>query len=903
MEADVDAPVKKRGRPKKEVEKAPKAPELTLAQRLAVLDRFKPLLLAAPFTGIRELWAELEVSFGEIAVGWLGRHDRFYLLTKLLHRSDAVHPWIYARCREVELDPDGYLDLWAREHYKMLRTDEPVPTPSGWTTHGALRHGDWVYGPDGMPTRVVACTEVFTEGDAFELSFDDGTVMQAGADHLWDVERKTRKRIAGTSNGRQYREAVTLSTRDIHSHQHTADNRLAIPVNAPLNMPDALLPIEPYTLGAWLGDGSAADGRITGEDQAIFDAIKAEGYIVGPDAAPSKPNAVTRTVYGLRPLLRGLRILGDKHIPVFYQRGSTRQRMELLRGLMDTDGHCNTRGTATFTNTNERLVHDVYELATGLGLKPSVYEYKNEFGPVWQVAFQAYQEANPFRLPRKAARAKPGARPHPRRYIVDCTPIAPVPMSCIQVERPDGLYLAGRQMVTTHNSTIITFAGIIQEIIIDPEVTVGIFSHTKPIARKFMLQIKLELETNRELQRTYPQIFYAEPQRESPTWSEEKGLTVKRQSNPKEATIEAHGLVDGQPTGAHYRLRVYDDVVTLASVNTPEQVKKTTDAWELSDNLGARGEDGSLRAWHSGTRYHFGDTYQDIIDKGALKVRLYPATDDGTADGKPVLLTPEAWGDKKQKQGPATIACQQLLNPAAGNEAMFKKEWLRFIDIRPATLNIYITVDPANSKKKGSDNTAMVVTGIDSGGNKYLLDGFRHKMGLKERWEHLYLLRKRWVNTVGVQMVRVGYEKYGMQSDLEYFEEKMEAIKDSFEIVELSWTHDGTTAKDDRVQRLQPDFAAGRYYLAAITDGETANQKKIREEGQSFRIFKPTKAKDHEGNLYSLNKGFLEEYLTYPFSSKKDFMDSASRIYDMDPVRPIIIDQRTLEPETFTDGS
>jgi phage terminase large subunit-like protein len=461
----------------------------------------------------------------------------------------------------------------------------------------------------------------------------------------------------------------------------------------------------------------------------------------------------------------------------------------------------------------------------------------------------------------------------------------------------------GREVREHYKSTIITFAGIIQEVLRDPEITVVIFSHTKPTARKFFNQIKLELETNDDLKRVYPDVLYADPKKDAPRWSEEKGICVKRQSNPKEATLEGHGLVDGQPTGGHWRLRVYDDTVTIESVSTPEQVKKTTSAWELSDNLGARGEDGELgRAWHVGTRYSFMDTYQVIIDRGALKVRVYPATDTGLADGNPVLLTPEAWAAKKLTQGPATIACQMLQNPAAGNEAMFKKEWLSFLDIRPATLNVYIMVDPASSKKKGSDNTAMAVVGIDAGGNKYLLDGYRHKMNLRERWENMRGLRKVWMAQPGVQLVKVGYERYGMQSDLEYFEEQMQREREAFDITELAWTSDGAQSKDDRVQRLVPDFAAKRFYLAAVTPTETANQRRIREQGQAFRIFKPVSKKDHEGHLYRLNAGFLDEFLTYPFSAKKDLIDAVSRLYDMEPVPPILIDESQLEPVLYDDG-
>ena len=482
---------------------------------------------------------------------------------------------------------------------------------------------------------------------------------------------------------------------------------------------------------------------------------------------------------------------------------------------------------------------------------------------------------------------------------------------CREVEaNPDGyLDLWAREH---YKSTIITFAGIIQEIARDPEITVGIFSHTKPVARKFLLQIKQELENNKDLPAIYPDVFWADPKRQAPRWSEEKGLICRRTSNPKEATIEAHGLVDGQPTGAHFGLRVYDDVVTLESVNTPEQVAKTTAAWELSDNLGARGEDGMLRAWHVGTRYSFQDTYETIIERGALKLRIYPATDNGLADGAPVFLTPEAWADKKLKQSASTLACQQLMNPAAGNQAMFRKEWLEFIDIRPSILNVYILVDPAHSKKKDSDNTGIAVIGIDATGNKFLLDGMRHKMGLKERWQALAGLRKVWTAQPGVQMVRVGYERYGMQADLEYFEEQMQLTKDHFEIVELNWTSDGTRAKEDRVQRLQPDFASHRFFMAMVcrrrdpatgnmVEFETANQRKVREAGQGFRIFRPVMRRDHEGNVYSLNKGFLEEYLHFPFSAKKDLIDAASRLYDMDPVPPIVIDERATEPEAFPD--
>lgn len=157
---------------------------------------------------------------------------------------------------------------------------------------------------------------------------------------------------------------------------------------------------------------------------------------------------------------------------------------------------------------------------------------------------------------------------------------------CREVERaPDGhLDLWSRYH---YKSSIITFAGVIQEILSDPDLTVAIFSHSKPIAKAFLVQIKRELEGNDVLKNLFSDVLWAEPAREAPKWSENEGIVVKRASNPKEATVEAHGLVDGQPTSRHYGLLVYDDVVTVESVGSPEQIKKTTDRWELSDNLGS----------------------------------------------------------------------------------------------------------------------------------------------------------------------------------------------------------------------------------------------------------------------------------------------------------------------------
>ena len=222
---------------------------------------------------------------------------------------------------------------------------------------------------------------------------------------------------------------------------------------------------------------------------------------------------------------------------------------------------------------------------------------------------------------------------------------------CREVEKtPDGvldLWARGH-----YKSTLITYAGAIQEILRDPNITIGIFSHTRPIAKGFLKQIKREFEVNEFLRDLYPDICYANPRQDSPQWSEDAGIIVRRKSNPKEATVEAWGLVDGQPISRHYDLRIYDDVVTRDSVNTPDQISKTTEALDLSQNLAG----GQNREWYIGTRYHYADTYREIIDRGT-ETRIYPATDTGTPDGNPILLSTDEWDKKKTSMGQYVMAC------------------------------------------------------------------------------------------------------------------------------------------------------------------------------------------------------------------------------------------------------
>lgn len=772
----------------------------------------------------------------------LGRTDLFFLLVFILRMKIAMHPWIFARCREVQRDPNDRLDLWAREHFKAVDVNEPVPTPVGFKKHGDLKIGDWVFGADGDPTQVIAKTEVFTNADCYRVTFDDDYSVVVSGDHLWTVEQKTRKRCG---KGRMYRESVTLNTREMSLRDHSPDNRMSIPVAPPVFQIQHMLPIEPYTLGCWLGDGTCAENVLTCGDEEVFDNIR-EHYEVSK-GRPSKD--ITKTIYGIRPILRELKLLNNKHIPRDYFVSSVEQRRSLLQGLMDTDGTCNDRGTATFVNKNKELADGVFDLAASLGLKPRFNIYEQDHGTVYYVSFQAYKVDMPFRMARKLSKCKDGVR-KARRFITKIEAVESIPVSCIQVENPDGLYLIGRNHVTTHNSTVITFALTIFDIINNPEITVGIFSHTKSIARDFLKQIKTELEMNEDLWDLYPDVFYRDPAKNSPRWSVDGGIVVKRTQNPKEATVEGHGLVDGMPTGRHFKLKVYDDVVTKEGVNTPEQIHKTTEAFQMSDNLGSEG--GHNR--YIGTRYHLFDTYSVIIDQKIAVPRIHAATYNGKEHGIPVLLSRETLANKRLKQGPYVYSSQMLLNPVADASMGFKLEWIIKQDIEYNTamkrLWRFIIVDPAGGKQRtGNDYTTMLVIGYGEDGKYRVLDMRRDRMRLTQRADTLIELHKKWKPQL------VAYEEYGMQADIEHIQFRQKQDLYEFDIHPLG----GNMNKKLRILRLVPYFEGGRIILPTYLHQT-----------------------DYQDQLRDLVKDFIEEeYTAFPVLKHDDMIDCLARIEDL----------------------
>ena len=354
-----------------------------------------------------------------------------------------------------------------------LALNTPLPTPTGWTMMGAVNVGDYLLGEDGKPVKVVGTSPIHLHRKCFRVEFDDGSHIIADEGHLWAVEEKNKVKPGGTTWDWQ---SKNIPTSKLTSKRHF------IYVTEPVDLPDADLPIHPYVLGVWLGNGRHDGGRICFGSEDVDDMranIAACGYVAGePRYYENKVNAADVNIFGLSKQLLDTGLRGhNKHIPERYLRASRKQREQLLQGLMDTDGCVSKEGQCIFVNTNEAIIRGFAELLRTLGIKavsrrnkgqkrlfPSGKEYMCQESTSFYFS-PGSADAEIFKLSRKivkqgAARQNFHKRRTKRYRILSVTQVPSVPVKCVTIDSPSHLFLAGPGMVPTHNSASVEFGAL-----------------------------------------------------------------------------------------------------------------------------------------------------------------------------------------------------------------------------------------------------------------------------------------------------------------------------------------------------------------------------------------------------------------------------------------------------------
>lgn len=318
---------------------------------------------------------------------------------------------------------------------KALSYSTVVPTPNGDRVWSTIEVGDYLFGTSGKPVKV---TNRWDQGvkDIYNVTFSDGTSVFCCDEHLWE--------ITSTKSG----ETKIVSTKDLPK---TKRNIWYIPEYSAVSYQEQNLPIDPYVLGVWLGDGSSADGRVTNLDQEVWTNISARGYFIGDDCTPDRSTQF-RTIYALAPLLKICNLLNNKHIPTQYVLSSFQQRLDLIRGLLDTDGWVEKRGQICFGNTNKSIYSGFVTICRSLGF--IVRERKTRNGNFFVCCIRPPKDfEDVFLIKRKQERVKNCREGQYRRYITGVAFSHREEAMCVTVEADNSLFLAN-DFIVTHNSTL-----------------------------------------------------------------------------------------------------------------------------------------------------------------------------------------------------------------------------------------------------------------------------------------------------------------------------------------------------------------------------------------------------------------------------------------------------------------
>lgn len=413
--------------------------------------------------------------------------DRFSRRMELIKKADRRRKPHKSQIQLLAADERHLVGLGAARSGKLTHPDTPILTSKGWKKYKDLDYSDVLFDENGQPTRITGFSQEWTEkdGDWYELEFDSGEKITAHENHEWithqynyraaiqrrkEEYKKNRRKRRGTvrdnwdrSNRRQLASTVVETKEIVRTLFARGGSHVnhAIPVTRPLQMVEQNLPIDPYALGAWLGDGFSLSGEIgiDRDDKEVVDNIPYDikrQWVVTKNR--NKPFLITRFCeFNAR--LKSCDLIQNKHIPSMYFLGSIEQRLALVQGLMDTDGTIDKKGACNFDNMNKALVDGLAELLIGLSVKVyrrtrrSKYRGK-DYGTCYRLNFTTTLPV--FRLKRKLDRLPKKVKQTQRyHYIINARKVFSQRGRCIEVDSPSHLYLVGKSLIPTHNSYLL----------------------------------------------------------------------------------------------------------------------------------------------------------------------------------------------------------------------------------------------------------------------------------------------------------------------------------------------------------------------------------------------------------------------------------------------------------------
>jgi predicted phage terminase large subunit-like protein len=669
-----------------------------------------------------------------------------------------------------------------RQHGKALEVTTPIPTPAGWKEIQQLVPGDEVFAPDGSPTRVVARSKVWRDRPVFAVTTAEKERIVADANHEWRV------RLDAKSGALSVRETRWLTERQ--NKFGKGRNTLVAP-HAGLKLPITELPIPPYVLGVWLGDGYSKTGQITKNAVDLPHFVRRfreEGF----DLVPKK--GLVCRVPRLQALLRRFRLFDNKHVPSTYLRAAASQRLALLQGLMDTDGYASPDGQGEFCSTKECLASAVQELLSSFGIKSHMLcgrakLYGRDVGPKFRVLFYF---KNAFSLPRKKDRAKDGTI-HPGHYL-RFESAGKADTVCIEVDHSSHMFLAGRSMLPTCNSNLT--AQWLPTWYLDhwPDKRVVLASYASHLASGHSLKIRRVFE------------------RSALTWT--RISDDKSRHNDWETTkgggLKAVGFESGIP-GIGADLLVIDDPHSgWESVQSAAQRQKVIDTYlaDLRPTL-QRGASTILAQ----TRWHKRDLAgylmsEDSDDWIEIRMPALAEEDDPLGREPGEALCPELHSREElialRAGGARIFAGQYQQRPTEREGSIVKRDWIQYyggptgVDL-PDALNNHTQSWDMNFKQTVKGSYAAGTCWAECGANLYLLDARRGRWSYADAKKELPKFRDAWPS-VGAILVEEAANGAAILSDLKGEIRGLIGVP-------------ATKSKELRMELVAPLFEAGNVWL------------------------------------------------------------------------------------------
>lgn len=764
--------------------------------------------------------------------------------------------------------------------------DTIVPTLGGWKEHGDLKPGDFVFDQAGQPTPVIAESPV-AKADV-RVTLSDGSEFFVHENHEWTIFDRANQQWRTVKTRHFFRTSKFGRPLKLLSGNR---GQYQLPLRGAVQYPERELPLHPYVLGAWLGDGTSTAPHITypEKDSAIIFKIESLGFVRSSTWCHKDTGVLTCSFGGARNQagkfrdgMRNLGLHGNKHIPDIYKITSIEQRIDLLAGLVDTDGYKDKdRGRYRIVTTNKRLADDMADVIRSLGWHPCVSVGKLYNPPGATIISKQtpyYVGFSPTcKLSVALERKQLGELALRRRtlFIAEVEKVGGTRKGkCIEVASPNGLYMIGKNYVLTHNSKSdnATRTFIPWYMGRHPERNSMVCSYSADLASDdFGARIKARMQSDLHL-RVFPK----------------SKLTQDSRSKTHLTTVSGGNFYSvgftGGLTGKRLDLLVMDDLTKSYADADSGALQESLFAdykGTVKDRLkpdGAivlcqhrwRERDIAGRILELDGRVENGGAWtvlklpaEDPPDSGNFLWERKTAADSGYPRDYYLDFKKDdlVWWGKFQQE------------PGASKNIWFREEWLQFYDIPIPRdkYNTYMLVDPAGAKGKKSDWTSIQVWAAGQDKKLFLADWIHDRLDPGERVATILRLTRYWKQQQTI------YEEYGLLNDSYYLTEKMREQEFDVRVYPIPVGRTGprhNLSKSERIKGIIPLFREGNIYLPRtckrkIYDGTTVDLTK-RFIDVEYKLYKGEGSIQHEDDLDCMGRLLEPELVISYFEPKEE---------------------------------